>query len=134
MSDRDLAKAWLDAHMRYMPSDLEDLCAFLEEVKQAQTRQQQGLDPLHVALSKILYPHAHKHPSTDTATMLLDVERLKECHHCDAPTHVRVCLEHLDRALVAIGATLKDDERLFAAGDDGQSVCARRVPDSEVPG
>jgi len=47
---------------------------------------------------------------------------------------VRVCLEHLDRALVAIGATLKDDERLFAAGDDGQSVCARRVPDSEVPG
>ena len=92
-----------------------------------------AIDSLAVALSKILYGHAKEHPANDTATMLLDVEVLKECQHCDCPVHVKVCKQHLDRALVAIGETLSGDEQLFAAGDTGQYVSARLVPDSEVP-
>ena len=65
-----------------------------------------AIDSLAVALSKILYGHAKEHPANDTATMLLDVEVLKECQHCDCPVHVKLCKQHLDRALVAIGETL----------------------------
>lgn len=91
------------------------------------------VDSLAVALSKILYGHRQE-ASADTATMLLDVATLKECQHCDCPVHVRVCKDHLDRALVAVGETLSGDEQLFAAGDTGQYVAARLVPDDEVPG
>ncbi len=91
------------------------------------------VDSLAVGLSKILYGAATEHPATDTATMLLDVELLKECAHCDGPTHVRVCKTHLDRALVAIGETLEGDEQLLAAGDNGQYVGARLVADEDVP-
>jgi hypothetical protein len=85
------------------------------------------VDSLAVALSKILYPLAHDHPANDTATMLLDVDVLKECQCCDAPVHVKVCKQHLDQALIAVGETLSGDEQLFAAGETGQYVAARLV-------
>jgi hypothetical protein len=50
--------------------------------------------PLHIALSKILYPHAKKHPHTDTSAMLLDVELLLVCGECDERVSVRLCDKH----------------------------------------
>jgi len=57
-------------------------------------------EPFHVTLSKVLYPGAVKHPAADTATMLHDVELLKECSHCSEPFQVRMCKACLGATLV----------------------------------
>jgi len=68
------------------------------------------VEPLHIALSKALYPEAKRHPMKDTSAMLLDVSLLLECGECDERCAVRMCERHAKALAEAYKIPLREPE------------------------
>lgn len=63
MTNHERAKKWLDAHMRYMPSDLTDLRILLDEVQDDAIRAAAECAEFHLPTAvERIKQLAHKYP------------------------------------------------------------------------